>query len=745
MNWRSTGLLALSAVLCGLCGCGESEPEQDPTGETACVSDAAFFRDEVQPKVLGAVCQSCHTRGGLARHTDFILEPQTHPRFEEENASTLSALAGLERDGMSIVLLKPLGLEDHGGGEILAEDSEEYQLLERYVARLADPVGCDRDGIEAAGDQLELLTPEQTLRKGAVMLVGRLPTAQETAAVRSGGEPALRTTLRAMMEEEAFLVRVRELYNDLLLTDRFARNSDAIGAVDEERFLGLYWYEGEENGDRRGLMASRVNTALAREPLEIILHVVRNDRPFTEILTGDYTMVNDYSGMSLGVADSPWPDTLDPETLVYRPARLDGIPHAGVLTTAAFMNRYPTTNTNRNRHRTWAFMSKFMATDILQFADRPIDPSASEIHNPTQNDSQCTVCHALMDPIAGTFQNWDNAGRYRPPEDGWFPDLPPPGFDRGALPAAAKTSSLAWLAEQAVQDERFSIATVRTILAGMTGLDLLDGARIGADPARKLAFARQRSFVVPTAALFRDGDYNLKTVFEEVLMSHYFRAAHDLGADDGALFHAGTAHLLTPEELTRKIEALTGRAWADRNGRHYLLADYELLYGGIDSAAVTDRLDDPNGIMGAIGLRMAMEVSCTSVAPDLVLPPHQRRLFPWVEPSFEPETDEGFDIPEAQSYILENIRHLHARILGEDLPVHHEEIRATYALWYETWAEGKAAVAAGEQAVDLPGNCRADGGAIPEGRRVRRDANYTIRAWLAVMTYLLSDYQMFYE
>ena len=40
-------------------------------------------------------------------------------------------------------------------------------------------------------------------------------------------------------------------------------------------------------------------TAVAREALELIAHVVREDRPFTEILTADYTLVNPDVGAGL--------------------------------------------------------------------------------------------------------------------------------------------------------------------------------------------------------------------------------------------------------------------------------------------------------------------------------------------------------------------------------------------------------------------------------------------------------------
>jgi hypothetical protein len=40
---------------------------------------------------------------------------------------------------------------------------------------------------------------------------------------------------------------------------------------------------------------------------------------------------------------------------------------------------------------------------------------------------------------------------------------------------------------------------------------------------------------------------------------------------------------------------------------------------------------------------------------------------------------------------------------------------------------------------------RLTGEELPEGQRLEQDPTYSMRAWLAVMTYLLSDYQFLYE
>lgn len=89
-------------------------------------------------------------------------------------------------------------------------------------------------------------------------------------------------------------------------------------------------------------------------------------------------------------------------------------PHAGILNTTAFLTRYPTTATNRNRARSRWTHYHFLGTDIEQSAPRTTDPDAlADTNNPTLYNPNCTVCHTVMDPVAGTFQNWDERGFYK--------------------------------------------------------------------------------------------------------------------------------------------------------------------------------------------------------------------------------------------------------------------------------------------------------------------------------------------
>ena len=188
------------------------------------------------------------------------------------------------------------------------------------------------------------------------------------------------------------------------------------------------WYHGVQYGARRA-------------PLELIAHVAENDLPYTEVLTADYIMANPTAAAAY-VAPTRFDDPEDvhefkPSRVVsyYRkgegfedeyddavgaPRILDpgplatDLPHAGILSTKAFLERYPTTATNRNRARSrWTYYH-FLGLDIEKSASRTTDPDAlADTNNPTLHNPACTVCHTVMDPVAGTFQNYGDEGLYR--------------------------------------------------------------------------------------------------------------------------------------------------------------------------------------------------------------------------------------------------------------------------------------------------------------------------------------------
>jgi hypothetical protein len=249
-----------------------------------------------------------------------------------------------------------------------------------------------------------------------------------------------------------------------------------------------------------------------------------------------------------------------------------------------------------------------------------------------------------------------------------------------------------------------------------------------------------------------ESGYKLRTVIKGVIQSPYFRAKgvqSNAISPEHAPFHEslGTAQFLTPELLDKKIEAVLGYPWTRGFDTRRLLLDlneYQIYYGGIDSDGVTSRITAPNGLMSSVATRMAFEMACRTGARDFVLPAETRLLFPLVEPSYEPEDENGFNIPAGEAAIKANIVHLFKRILDEDLNAEDEEVIAAYDLWVGTWRAGKANVVAQTENRDVPGSCQVNNDyftneQLPEEQRFRSDPNYTVRAWNAVLAYLLSD------
>ncbi|MFN3200864.1 MAG: hypothetical protein ACE366_20865 [Bradymonadia bacterium] len=726
-------------------------------GEEGCVSDLEFFQREVSLPLLETDCLSCHNPQGAARNSMMVLLSPSEANYLSENMNTLREVAAYERDGTSILLLKPTGQVDHGGGVRIDAEGAQYAALEGLLDRFENPVECatqmDDRGLL---DRVRLLDLPSTLRQAQLQLTGTLPGADALDQVTVEGEEALRDIVAGLLEDDAFYDQLMRWYNDHLLTDKYLPGESALDLLDGDRFPRKYYNELPEESEARTLGRRYTNVGVARAPLELIAHVVRNDLPFTEILTADYMVANPYVAQAYGIDDIDFDDMADPEE--WRVGHIPDMAHAGLLTDPMFLNRFPTTETNLNRHRSRMVWLFFLATDILKKAERPVDPTQFEGHNPTMNDPQCAVCHEQVDPLAGVFRNWD--GRARLVEDAEWPEsLRPPGFGDDVLPPAEYPRALQWAAERIVADERFAIAAVQVVYQGLIGRPPMANPTDPNAPGfdAQLAFYNlEQAFLRTLAERFVASGHQLKTIIPDIVVSPFYRAqgSDDLTEDEmSVLDPLGATRLLTPEELHQRIIAVTGYPWKRRVGDRDLLLDgreMAYFYGGIDSDNITRRISEPNGIMANIGLRMASEMGCLLSPREFTKLAADRDLLPYVERTFTPEDDNGFAIDGAQQAIRENIRYLHYRILGEVLDLDHPEIDATFELFMSVWREGRVGVAQGLMPRDLPSHCHANGDfyteePVPEEMRVFRDDNYVVRSWAAVITYLLADWRFLYQ
>src|SRR5699024_6369112 len=102
-----------------------------------------------------------------------------------------------------------------GGGAVLKADSEEYKLLSTFVDELRrEERKCDGDGQLG----VQLIGNKATARKAAITLAGRYPTDEELAAVAT--DQGLADFILKLTNEELFYDRLREIWNDALLTER---------------------------------------------------------------------------------------------------------------------------------------------------------------------------------------------------------------------------------------------------------------------------------------------------------------------------------------------------------------------------------------------------------------------------------------------------------------------------------------------------------------------------------------------
>ena len=684
----------------------------DSATETESALD--YFLNHISGPIVQAKCANCHVEGGVSGHTRLILHPSSNPDHGTLNLEVFKNFLATIEDGANLILNKIQGV-GHGGGIQVPAGSDDFANMEQFLSLLGYGEGSGPDlSPETLFDTVTMASPGKTLWRAALIFGGRIPTREEREAVNNGTEEDLRIAIRNLMSGRGFHQFLIRASNDRLLTDRH------LGFAIEPNFLWVDFanlnrmklvaafekgFQDPRSDPEYGLWSASVQYGFARAPLELIAHVVENDLPYTEILTADYIMANPMASEAFGAAvqfDDP-EDRLefkpseiasyyrDDESkvgefdLTFRfhvsdPGNLwTDYPHSGILNTTVFLLRYPTTPTNRNRARArWTYYH-FLGLDIEKSASRTTDPDAlADTNNPTMNNSACTVCHSVMDPVAGAYQNYGEKGEYRdewggkdsldnfyksPPDggytpyqsgDSWYRDMREPGFDGRVAPDAS--NSVQWLAEQIVADFRFSEATVKFWWPAIMGIEIETPPEDENDSGfegKLLASSVQAAEVERLAEAFRTGihdgtPYNLKDLLVEIVLSPWFRAETVSDNDPVravALQNAGIERLLTPEELAWKTEAITGYHWKRdiRDWSHNTFSGltdgggYRLFYGGIDSDGITKRARDMTPLMAAVAQSHAVESSCPIVQREFLLwTDEDRRLFSGIDKNVSP-------------------------------------------------------------------------------------------------------------
>jgi len=741
-------------------------PESNINSVEQCTTAPELFVNDVWPSIQGN-CLDCHSTGSIASNTALIFASDSTQILENYNR-----LRNYTNTDADTLLQKPIGELQHGGGAPFIDNTTlEYQNLSDLVEIMVKscnsgstptppeppPQNDFFDGIQFQDDQ-------ETLRKAALLLAGRLPTKTEKKAVANGGEPVLNTIIRRLMQGKSFDLFLLETANNHFLSTGIDLFISRIPNGDEYPNLSTI----DRNTAEGTEFYARYTRALQQEPLQLLRYLVANERPYTEILTANYTVMNPYLAFAYdadipgGFIDANDENEWKKATIPLLSTRLNiPFPHAGVITTHAWLHRFPSTSTNRHRHRAKKALWQFLGVDLENIIQRPMI-SESSFLVPTLEDPNCTGCHNMMDPIAGSFQNWSDFGNlYLPNElndgnytalawpylstnypkdangeryyqlgDNWYRDMLAPGFGTESMPGGhqGNEQSLQWLAQQFANDARFADGAVYFWYQGLFGKKPLT---VPLDPttddytARMNAFNAQNEIFVEIAATFSQdhgfGRFNVKDLLVELVMSKWFRAKGvdpSVGDRSAELESLGSYHLLTPEQLSRKMEATLGRSWPDMQN---ITTGYGLIYGGFNASNLTERNTALNTLLTVTIKRMGNELGCNLIAGDFQKPGTDRLLFPNVQLTDTPDS--------AEMAIRQNIQHLHDHLLNENLAINHTEITRTYNLFQDVWND-RNTPAQKTLACALNNT---------------NDPQYTGRAWASVIQYLISDPMFLYE
>ena len=696
---------------------GEDQANSDIySGDPIVISDAIqYFRTDISPEIIQGNCVSCHQSDGTANGTDLVYESKNDSNHETKNFNLLKNYLSADPSRAEYILLKAQGANQHGGGARLTAGTETFAKFQSFLASIGGDTGSLEESLGYLWEGVELADAEQTLRRAALIVGRRLPTDAEIAAVKSGGRDTLQKTLLGLMEGEGFHDFLITGANDRLHLEAFLNGLNLEAADLNREFFPIganKRYEHKKSTGEWPDWEEYWRWGLAMSPLELVAYVVENDRSYKEVVTADYTMVNPIlnevfrSNIGLQENDSH---------LIYRPGKNNGqilrkdslkaeffqdigtkidswgdyvdYPHAGILSSHAFLSRYPTTETNRNRARSrWTYYH-FLGVDIEKSAKRTTDPKAlADTNNPTMKNRNCTVCHQTLDPVAGAFEDFGNEGfykdawggmdslpdTYKHPEwfdnnaksglyqygDTWFRDMREPGFN--GMKAPYRSNSIQWLGRRISEDSRFATGTIKFWWPAVMGSEVKTAPESTEDAdfiSKLAAFNEQNQFIEELGAAFAKGinggkPYNLKDLLVEMMMSPWFRAKSSLELEGVAMNTSdlGSRRLLTPEEMEAKSKSLLGWKWGQNNNPSPWRYDQEwtqlndrfkLYYGGIDSNGIKDRQRQLTALMSNVAEKQALEMACPAVVLDFDKPYGKRKLFNGIDRNVTPTTEAG--------------------------------------------------------------------------------------------------------
>lgn len=433
-------------------------------------------------------------------------------------------------------------------------------------------------------------------RRMSIDLRGKLPTDAELAqAAEPGGVEALQEAWLADPALEEHLVDVfAEEWLLRLDTLRIDGSEFALDANDSFTFT----------------------RAFEDEPARLVAYVIAHDRPFTEIVTADYTVANSLLRdlLPLEVADPT--DTAEWRVASYTDSR----PANGILATSGMWLRFHTTIFNYNRGRAAALARLLLCYDI---SGRPVifqgvaDETTEGLQAAISTDPGCISCHASLDPLAATlFGFWpyeDMDGReltlYHPEREMLAPST------TGVTPAyfGTELTAAGQLGELVAADPRFPVCMARRAAERWWGRPTST-----ADDAQVYELAGELTEA-----------WSYKDLIRAILATDEYRAGElTAAATDAERDAHRTLRVLSPNTLADLVEDATGFRWVFHKAEQLDedLTGYRSLLGGADGDSNRKPSLEPT-VSRSVALRRLAQAAGVYVAEhDLAAPAAERRL-----------------------------------------------------------------------------------------------------------------------
>ncbi|MEO0600958.1 MAG: DUF1549 domain-containing protein [Myxococcota bacterium] len=489
------------------------------------------------------------------------------------------------------------------------------------------------------GDARRYLTPTETLVRASLALRGIRPSLAELERVEATPE-AFEQVVDDYLESPEFGETVRHFHDAWLLADTdnnyYPMGFPAVGALAD-------------------VDAWVINESVSEAPARLAEHIVVGDRPYTELVTADYTLADPIVATVWGL---PYDDEGGWQVTSYE----DGRPHAGVLVDPWLHVRHASTPTNRQRARAAHLARALLCHDYMKREVRvPEDADLTAGgRNAIEDNAVCVACHQTLDPLGAAFAPYrgvvvPEAVRAYPIET-----YRPSRADDYVAPRfyGEPADDLYDLGQQIADDPRFWRCSIRRFAGQLLG---------------RPAEAVPDHVVDRHVPAFVDSGFRVEPILKSIVLSPTFAEAS--GDPDSPALVDGLRRA-TPWMLARSIEDLTGHRWETwlpnlfgfgRIGRVPLMEDvsfgFKTLAGGPDGYDEWEPLvtANPTTLLALRGL--AAQSAPAVVSRELARPEEERILL------------RGVDDPTGA------IVALHFRLFGQRRDVDDPEVTALVRLW----------------------------------------------------------------